>query len=160
MSRPSSSLGLLLLSTAVACGGMPRYAVTKDVRESAQRTVVVGSVHCEDLWKRHPLPEVRLELLVEGEGAPLASTTSSVDGTFQLATRYLDDPRRPGRLRIAGDGWNGEARLAEPIDQTYTVDVAVLCPADHPRGATVLSAAVTVQPAPSPGVHSEEPTPR
>jgi len=160
MSRFSGSVGLALLLSGAACGGIPRYAVTKDVRESAQRTVVVGAVHCEDLWKRHPLAEVRLELLVEGQESPLATTVSAADGTFQLATSYLDDPRRPGLLRIKGDGWRGEALLAAPIDQTYTVDVQVLCPADHPRGATLLSAAVTVQAAPSPGFDTEPPTTR
>jgi hypothetical protein len=142
--------GVLLLSLACGHAGIPRYAVTHDVRESAQRAVVVGAVRCEGLWQRHALARVRVELFVEGDPAPLASATSAADGGFQLASRYIDEPARPGLLRIEGEGWKGEAGLVEPVDQTYSVDVRVLCPADHPRGSTMLSADVTVQPIPVP----------
>jgi len=152
MRRLLASAILGILTACGHAGTTGRYALTHDVRESAQRAVVVGRVHCEDLWKRQPLDRVRLELFVEGEAAPLASTTSAADGTFQVATGYLDAPGRPGLLRLEGEGWTGEAHLAEPIDQTYSVDVTVLCPAGRPRGSAMLSANVTVQAIPTPDV--------
>ncbi len=146
-----ASLAAAALPGCMRPGAPPRYAVTQDVRRSAQRAVVAGVVRCEDLWSRHPLGGVKVALFVEGNEAPLASEITAPDGVFQLTSDFLADPAHPGLLRIAGDGWSGEAALPAPLDQTFSVTVTALCPKEHPRGATMLSADVTIQPIPSPG---------
>ncbi len=149
------ALALLAAAALAGCmraGAPPRYAYTQDVRRSAQRAVVAGVVRCEDLWSRHGLGGVKVAMFIEGSEAPFATEVTAPDGAFQLTSDFLADPAHPGVLRIAGEGWSGEAALPAPLDQAFSVTVTALCPKEHPRGATMLSADVAIQPIPSPGV--------
>jgi hypothetical protein len=146
----NSIVPVVLIVACTGCvGGLPpRYAESAEVRASAQRSVVVGVVTCEDLWQRHGLEGVVVQLFAEGEATPLATTTSARDGAFALTSGFVAAPERPGQLRISGRRWTGVAQLVA-LDQTYSVAVTALCGPTSPQGSAMLRAIVSLQPIPT-----------
>jgi hypothetical protein len=118
-----------LLVPLIGCYSPPRHRPTTDesIKESSERTQVLGTVTRKCKMYDAPVPDVPVFLYREGSSQPLDRTTSGPDGSFSLNSGHVSNPNVVTYVEVE----KKRLKLPSYADLTYRAEIRLPC-SDEP----------------------------